>query len=73
MSCSGFGKTVYVANLNDNTIFVIDTATTSNSVTNIATKFYPNGNPSGALGQDVQMALWVDTMNNGHNFITDDI
>jgi YVTN family beta-propeller protein len=41
--------------------------------TDMTTKFYPNGNPSGALGKDVQMALWIDTMNHGHNFITGDI
>ncbi len=25
------------------------------------------------MGKDVQMALWIDTMNHGHNFITGDI
>lgn len=41
--------------------------------TDMTTKFYPNWNTSGALGKDVQMALWIDTMNHGHNFITGDI
>jgi hypothetical protein len=43
------------------------------SETDIATKFYPNGNPSGALGNDLQMALWIDTMHNGPTFISGDI
>ena len=43
------------------------------SETDIATKFYPSGNHSGAFGQAIKMALWIDTMHNEYNIITGDI